>query len=456
MAFRHHRWEKNGRLFQDDANPRKFQWTTTTADDENVVTGPESFAPYVWDANTRTMKFGRMELVFHPTHQEVKFEGNVIVPEQKFHMDVDVGQGFEQVTTQGPPSVDVVENDDHAVATLTWNARVPRSNEVIQWTTEIDFRSGNSGRVKQKITSPIALDARVRATNNNVRPFSDTQDKRDVVALQKVNGDANNRIPKTFGTDIGGLRWKWNANEVDDHSVGVTQRGARRQLDVTMNAGTLAPGVEKIISPDTFGPSEITTDSDDGEEENNTTWQNTHDQDGWALGDDGGDRDGGMRFTGLPSNIGDIDTVDTGTKVTYDVHWEDVTSDLTWDWLFVEEDNPATWSTATRPSTRTKTTAVVGDTRATSATTPDQDVDSPELGGTSSPGQEWADTVTPVSGGAVAIVAQYDGGGATRFQIIDSSDLQSGTYEAARLTLVYTVASDPVLTLSDFRIYADA
>src|SRR4030042_1810881 len=63
--MQHLRWEKTGRVFNhaDEAKPNTFTWKSSIGQ-QNVDKGDGTFAPYVWNIATRTIKFGECELRF--------------------------------------------------------------------------------------------------------------------------------------------------------------------------------------------------------------------------------------------------------------------------------------------------------------------------------------------------------------------------------------------------------
>jgi hypothetical protein len=440
MAFQHHRWEKNGRLRVNDANPSQFQWSTTTADDENVDLGNGTFAPYTWDGSVA--KFGRSELDMS-VGGLFKFLGITRANRMDYTLEGDFGSGFVDANMGGVPSLVATENDDHLLLDLTFDGCEFRWQDVpgrtaqdgnmpVAFRTQIRLESGNRVTLSQYITSPLAHDIRIRLSLSGLDPYSPTQDRRDIVRRKKASqADDGTFVNFTGGVEIGNIVLDWHQDEADFRTINVTRQGQKRTLEILMGTYTLVADQELVIFPDTYGPTEITTASDDGYE-GDSNWDDNYDGDGWRVGD--GTYDGGLRFTGLPSNIGDISTVDTGTHVQFYVTWTG--GDCSWNWRFVEQDNPSTFdSSSNYPSNMAQTTAAVQE----DFTQGDEPVSrqGQELGGTSSPGQEWADTVTPVSGGAVSIIAKGSDFATLRIQVEDSESL-SGAQHACKLTLVYT------------------
>jgi hypothetical protein len=428
MAFRHARWEKNGRLFQSDSDANKFQWKTASADDENVDLGGGSYAPYVWDGTE--LRHARASIVFLPNFQEIRFNGETKIKQQKFHFDVETSPGvWKQVTTKAPPQLVVDPQDDHIVASLVWDIEHPDRAEKIAWKTSfIVGNHGNTAVVNQEITSNSSIKVRVRATNKGL---DRTQPVRDRITKRKGQPDI------VGGKEVGGIRWRWSVAEAPDREVNVSDVGNDKDAEIIMGAGVLEAGVTKKISPDTFGSTEISTDAHDGSEYD-SSWNNTYDYDGFDVWGDyanrGDSANGGIQFTGLPSNIGDIVSVDTGSSILYDTNYGDSGMDI--GWRTIIDADPSDFSKSYLPRDQTLSSNVK---TTTGQTVPGSDNSTGEIGGSTGILDDWMDGVTPVSGNSIAFILQQTNTGSC--QIIDSSDtVTNAPMKACRLTMEYTVS----------------
>jgi len=447
MAFVHHKWHKNGRIRVNDANPNQFQWYTTVGDDENVDLGGDVFAPYVWDAGTGVARFGRSELDISAGGL-MKFLGVARINRMDYTLEGDFGAGFVDANMGGVPVVGVTENEDHLLIDLTFTGcefswqDVPGrlaqdGNMPVSFRTQLRIQSGNTLRIAQYITSPIAHDIRIRFENNGMDRFSGTEDKRDRVRSRKTRTNPDVLEDYVAGTEIGNMVVQWSQEEADLRTITVTAQGQKRNLEILMGPYSVQPGIELEIFPDTWAAGEISTDTDDGNEENvgggpPGTWSDTDDGDGYRVSGSGTVY-AGMRWDNMPAALAGASSIDTGTKITFDCGWNgDGGPPWTWDWYGVEHADPATWGSSNLPSDHTWTTATAAESQ--SGSSPQEDLVSVEL---NSIVDEIRTSVTWVTGSALSIVA--DGSSSSRYQIKDSSGL-GGSWNAVRLTVTYTAA----------------
>jgi len=436
MAFVHDKWERNGRLWRNDQNLNQFKWGGTTADDENVSLGNGQYAPFVWNARQRLLKHGRMELRFLPDRQQIAFEGKTLVTSQKFHLDVEVAPGvWQQVRTLGLPFISVDELDDHAVASLTWNVEHPQNPTSLQWVTKYSVGNhGNTGFMSHELTSPIALTTRLRSSLDGL---DDRKSASDAKMQDKQRGEI------TIGRDQGALAWRWDKrNELDDHQA---RKVSGTEMEVTIDVGQLKPGETKVVSPDTYGPVEITVNTDDGVDDgaSSSTWNNSTDSDGFGIFDN---NQGGTRFTGLPSNIESASSIDAGTEIEYDSNFS--AGAVTVDIHGIEDGTPPTFSNSYIPSDQTQTTAF-GTINQGDSPGQGQIVDM------ESTVQELSDDGFLTNSGEVSFAWHMETASASCY-VEDSSTL-SGSDEAPQLTIVFTVtAVTPQLRNHSFRVYDKA
>ena len=295
MAFVHHKWHKNGRIRVNDANPNQFQWGTTVGDDENVDLGGDVFAPYVWDAGTGVARFGRSELDISAGGL-MKFLGVERINRMDYTLEGDFGAGFVDANMGGVPVISVTENEDHLLIDLTFDNCTFRWQDVPGRNAQdgnmpVDFRaqlrvgSGNSVRLAQYITSPMAQDVRIRFEQKGMDRFSGTEDSRPVTRKRKVGGDPDAREDYTAGVEIGNMFLQWSEPESTLRTVTVTAQGQKRNLEILMGPYTLAANTELVIVPDTWSPGEVAADNDDGTETISTgAWDPDLDGDGWYAG----------------------------------------------------------------------------------------------------------------------------------------------------------------------------
>ena len=179
---------------------------------------------------------------------------------------------------------------------------------------------------------------------------------------------------------------------------------------------------------------QVTVNTDDGQEFNNTTWEvNGKDSDGSRVGDVAGDFDFGMRFPSATIPIGA--TIDSAVVELF-MKFTDG-SDIITAFKGFDEDNTATFGTGARPSQRPKTTAIVNRTYTDAGDWVDETFLA--LDDCTAVVQEIIDRGGWSSGNALGFVLENNGSvSSSRWQFQDFTNEPSN---AAKITINYTEAA---------------
>ncbi len=458
MSRQHKRWHKNGRIFHDPLTPNQEVWTTSVTDDENVDNGDGSFSPFVFDEITGELKYGRSAVDFESDHQRIRGGGKTLITSSKIFVEHRIG-GTWTTCPHGAPLRTIERFPERAVIKLDFlDAR-------IRW-------QDIPGRTEQQGDIPLTFQTRTRVQSGNTATFSIRFRSRRAGNYRFiiVNEGIKKRVAENFewiestlgpeknvsgewetyntGMRFGDLEWRWSIEEAPFRNAQIIERPDNSlNLRLTIGPHQLESNEQLIISPDTWGATEIASDNDDCQEQDDTTVDlNGWDSDGNRVGKSNSGAasfDMGVRFDNMPAALATASSIDAGTKIEPYHEWD---SNDGVDILVkgILEDDPDDWNTGTRPSERTKTTASVSHTVPGTTSNNTRYTAIPDIAAVI---EEIRDDQTWATGNAIALVIEEDANAnGARFQW-DDKGAGSGL-DVTELTVVYTVAGGGAVTSS--------
>ena len=242
-----------------------------------------------------------------------------------------------------------------------------------------------------------------------------------------------NKESKTIGLDFGGHAIKWTQVESDSREIINADVG--KKTAVAIERKIFEASERSVITPDTWGATQIQADNDDAFEIADT-----------SVDLDGLDGDGinfGRRASSLHDdpclrwdNVTCSGTAENGCKLSLDMTYEEGSTSTAGAISGIDEADPDDWSAGTRPSQRNKTTANVG-WQPTTGDWGTGNIDSPEI---KTIIQELIDSYTYSGSQAMAFtwVGAFSGNHYRQFEDFNTE----GT--PAQLTIVYTPAAGGV------------
>ena len=429
MAFVHHKWNKSGRTWVDDADSNKFAFTTQVGDTDNVALGGGNYAPFVW--NGATLRHGASRSVFSAQGQAHSRAGAALSSTKFFVTKLNNGGQYVTVP-HGLPVQSFDDLDHKGEVHLDFNTP-SYALRVTQIAT-----SGSSGEYRFTFTPKVAGDYIIEWVESGVTPGAQ---------FDSVGITSQGRLgQKVVGVSFADIEYRWDYYEADQRAYVVTTTGAKRKLTISLGAFSLAANETLVISPDTFGAATIGINTRDGQEGNDTEWLvNGHDTDGSRVGNVDSDVFD-MGFSWDTVTVASGSTVTSCTVELY-MKWGNGENSIVTTLAGFDEDDTAVFASGTRPSTRTKTTASVAGSYdyATDFTANTYLA----LGDASAIVQEIIDRAGWVSGNALGMVLLDNASGAdVRWQFQDYNNDATNT---AKITIVYTPAGGAVTTrtLSD-------
>lgn len=192
----------------------------------------------------------------------------------------------------------------------------------------------------------------------------------------------------------------------------------------------------------TFGPSQIASNGDDGQENNDTTWVSAgQDSDGARVG----------RVSNVPYDMGlrfpnvTVPKDSTITSATIEIFMKFAAGDINVRLQGIKESNVSAWSSSNRPSQQTQTTAANNQSLTTASDFSDESYLS--LADASTIVDEIVSQAGWASGNAMGFVLKDNGSGTNNRWQFQVHDRQASN--AAKLTIVYTepAGSDVTVTV---------
>jgi hypothetical protein len=340
--MQHLDWTRYGRRFhhQDEGKPNTFTLTTKIGEVNVDVHGDgSSFAPYVLAG--ASLRHGDSECVFSDGWQEIKRLSQTLVSKSRLYVQRNIAGTWTDVP-HGVPTRNVAHDypsEGRCTAYLDFNgiqgyaagARLQVGVEVgggDRQTYGFRFRSPVAGTFRLEWVLEIPEDA--------------------ALAWIETPTSHTDPTPIRVGGRIGQTTIRWSRAEAPLRSATVEIDGqGGRILHVWIGPYTVAAMEWLTIYPDTWGPTNIAADADDGDEAEVGTWNPNGYYAGliqleaypaWTI------RWAGFRWNvTLPAGI---TSIDAGTKIALPFVNDNLTPEFChWRCRAVESAAPAVWST---------------------------------------------------------------------------------------------------------------
>jgi hypothetical protein len=347
----HYKWERSGRtLYNPDTGQYKY---VSYIGQTNVDLGDGNYAPYVWDPVEKIARFADCALRFFNPHFEFWRNGTKLT-DARFQLLRKVGADWVSVPLVFD-SLTVNEGDEYATPSLKLSDE--NGNEIT-----VNIRLGMFHYINLDFEVGVNIEGEYQLQMENTGLSGDPVEIHSGTGLKAEEED------RVIGIVYETMYFRWSYDETPDrlylHEV---QPDGSETSKKIVELGHLSSGESKLISPDTWGPTAIQADADDGEEDGRVT--GTH---AWNTG---GYYDDDCLFCGYASpynrpfepawrwdDITASGVAQDGCKIELwhnDDHTESGTSDAT---LYgIDEADTAQFSdvAGNRPSDRPKTSANV-------------------------------------------------------------------------------------------------
>jgi len=349
----HHKWEQSGRtLYNPDTGQYKY---VSYVGQTNVDLGDGNYAPYVWNPVTKVVRFADCQLRFFNPHFEFWRNGTRLTT-ARFQLLKKVGTDWVNVPVVFD-GLTVNEGDEYATATM--KLRDENGNEIT-----VNILLGMFHYINLDFEVGVNIEGEYRLQMENTGLSGDPV---EIHSGTGINGEEEDRV---IGIVYEKMYFRWSYDEAPDrlylHEIQPDGSETSRKI---VELGTLSSGESRLISPDTWGPTAIQADVNDGEEDGRGTagdrWQpdGFYDDDanflGWATPYPPCPYEIGWRWDNIVASGAALD----GCSITLthaDSHTESGASDAT---LYgIDEPNAVAFdsaSSSTWPSNRNITTAYV-------------------------------------------------------------------------------------------------
>ena len=263
MAIEHLKHESNGRTFKvtqdgQDTGQRAYK---SFIGQKNVNLGGGNFAPYVWDGQSQSIRYGNHVCEFDVDgFQTVREFGSVetLIDDQRFELQYwrTQGGGSWRVLDLYQVGLTVNQQDNYCIVTRTLSDKEdPGDPEEEGNTLDVDFLF--KPKEKVKLTFRLhgvntTLTYRIRFQNSGI-----AGEVTEVPFIEDFGQGANLGIHKLLFDNI---KFEWNSDEINLHSYTIEDQAGGKKLDVFISDFILDANGDVVISPDTWGP--ITTSDD--------------------------------------------------------------------------------------------------------------------------------------------------------------------------------------------------
>ncbi|MFH1458504.1 MAG: hypothetical protein ABIG31_04980, partial [Candidatus Omnitrophota bacterium] len=399
---------------------------------KNIQLADGTYTPYVWDEQNKILKFADSSI--HLNGNEWEFwSNNEKVHEIAFYPETKKGEEWqkevahafnfrikETKTTNAADCIEIAYDLETSNQKSTIALRAGGSNDA-QFSFDTEAKQAGEYRLAIEQDSaglePIYANVNTKKIHN---PQSLPVRQAGIIHHPLLLGYRN---PET------GFYWKW----LEDETAHYIEEKQLTRLALLLNEDKYQAGEIKGVYPDTWGPTGIASTNDDAFEIGTASMDlDGIDADGINAGYVGANDSPALRWQNV--------TVPSGSTISDTRILVDTTysyADPTWTSAIygIKEANPADWSSGTRPSQRTKTTANVSY-KPTAAAWIASDL---EIGGNlSALTQEIIDGTAFISGNAMAFAWVVSGVSQQTYRCFE--DYDTGGF-AAQLTITYTPAA---------------
>ena len=250
--MQHLRWEKTGRIFShaDEGKPNQFTYRSSIGQ-HNVDLGNGQFAPYVWDKTKRVVRFADCELRFTASGLEF-WNGKERLNTLSFNPEIKTIDFVKKVPVVSGLTVEEIDPGNSKVELKISYKLTTEDSE-----TEVSVRAGYNSKVHFGTKFKALKDGAEQGIELAfAEKFEPVEEK-----------DREGKILPTARLKTAKSWWAWDRSEQVDHEIEQTT-----VTKVHLGRKVYALNEEKIISPDTWGPTGITDSEDDGYNEHATSW----------------------------------------------------------------------------------------------------------------------------------------------------------------------------------------
>jgi hypothetical protein len=242
--MRHLAYHAHGRTFALPSGQRRW---VGACGQEHLAT-PEGFRPYVWNAEAQRVLVRGLGLAFGADGWAMQAEGGRQVA-AAFFPEVHGATRFQR-STPTVSSLRVTHQETSGPADLIHLAYTLAVDEL---ETEVAFVLGGSRIVRQRFTFRASRAGRYRLALDT--DYAGLWTPQPVQRRDRAPG-----VPQRYALEDAGLFWAWWAREGAHHAV--EEVAGRSRLGI--GDLELAVGEERTITPDTWGPTGIAAEGDDG------------------------------------------------------------------------------------------------------------------------------------------------------------------------------------------------
>lgn len=229
-------WQRLGCLQTDPDRPRWRAWGAKIGE-QNVDLGHGQYAPYVVDRQNRRVRFADCELRFTLSGLEIYRDGrrkNTLA----FHPEINTDSWTRKSASKG--NLAWAEGEEYVTVSYTL------STEDVESTISIKAGRGHK----------LHFSVEIHALKDGEQRLSlEFEEKGQYVTESTKSGQQLSRVEFSSETF-----WSWDVNEEADHKEIADAQRTR----LSLKEKQYKVGQVERLSPDTWGPTDLTTNDDDG------------------------------------------------------------------------------------------------------------------------------------------------------------------------------------------------
>lgn len=265
MTWQHKNWGPAGRTEENSDNPIERRWTGAV--NQKCTWDGTQWLPYLWKVAENKLQYAQNEEVgFASDKQILRHAGSVICSSMKLFVQayrgnqwVDQPHGVptRNITHDYPKEGACTGYLDFPDAHLSFGAQLPYD---LQAGLEISYFS--AADLGLRLRSPVSGQVRFQIVLDGLEKLFSGWEWIDRGGPPKGQGEVRH-----VGIKTNKMSWRWSYEEAPFRSIGVeTNPDDSLKITVTFGPYTVAANTWLTVYPDTWGPTEVTTDANDGSE----------------------------------------------------------------------------------------------------------------------------------------------------------------------------------------------
>jgi len=348
--MQHLRWEKSGRIFQNELAPNQFLWQGGVGEEQVEDLG--NYYPHLYVPTNGVLRYADSSIEFQNDQQIIKRAGNTLASSSMIIVQREISAGNWQTIDHGSAVRDM--HVDEVFRNGAWQNADGKCTGFLSFPNApydfyVGIEVGRNAKTRMGFRFRAAQTGRVRFVLVN-----DGIEKIDAGDYEWIQGRGIRTDPlKNVGIRFKNIKWRWSYEEADQRQFQIVNNpDGSRKLNVVFGPFDYTANTWLEVSPDTWSATGIAAEPDDGDEMVAGTWNanGNYANTNLYLESAGGAACKWIGLRWVPTLTGTITSIDAGTQIVLTNAGDNGNSTTVgFNLRASNTQTPAVWST-TKPS----------------------------------------------------------------------------------------------------------